>query len=133
VRVFSAAILTFAAFLSLSIAGVQPRSQAMPSLYQALKDSLPADSRVMINDPAQLYYYTGLGGVVLPHESPSVIKQIAQGYGVDYLVLESDTVDGQQVWAMSARLQSIVSGDLPDFLREIDLDVTGVKLYAIDS
>ncbi len=66
IRVFSAALLGFALLLSLSVALARPQSSGTPRLYQALAETLPAGSRVMINDPAALYYYTGFGGVVLP-------------------------------------------------------------------
>ena len=39
---------------------------------------------------------------------------------------------GKLVWAISSKLESIVSGPLPEFLHAIDFNVAGARLYAID-
>jgi hypothetical protein len=129
--VYSAALVGVALLLSVLIA-VPNRVPARPTpaLYQALAAQIPANSRVMINDPAQLYYYTGLGGVVLPNEQPTVIPVIARQYDVGYLVLEFETVDGQIALAASDKLAAILTAP-PAFLIELPLAYPGAKLYEI--
>lgn len=130
-HIFSAALLIFCAALSLSVSLPRRIGADTPPLYPALLDRLPPDVRVMINDPAQLYYYTGLGGVVLPNEMPDVIPEIARRYGVSYLVLESQPLaDGQTVLAASDQLASILTAP-PEFLSEIEINVPGIRLYEI--
>jgi 4-amino-4-deoxy-L-arabinose transferase-like glycosyltransferase len=58
------------------------------TFYRTLAADLPADAVVMANDPAALYYHTGLSGVVVPNADPTVVPEIAARYGVDYLVLD---------------------------------------------
>jgi hypothetical protein len=128
---FSAALVGIAVFLSLYIA-LPNRIQAhdTPAIYQELKSRLPTAARVMINDPAQLYYYTGLGGVVLPNEPPEVIPQIASKYGVRYLVMEQVTPDGRASTASSPKLWPILTSNYP-FLTPLPLNVNGYRLYEI--
>ncbi len=129
-RIFSAGLVGAALLLSLMIAlpnRVPP--PGLPALYRDLRDLLPADARVMINDPAQLYYFTGLGGVVLPNETPDVIPQIARQYGVRYLLLEGVTADGLPS-AAPRGLWSLVNAP-PEFLVPVPLLITSVRLYEI--
>ncbi|MBZ0302963.1 MAG: hypothetical protein K8J31_24670 [Anaerolineae bacterium] len=128
--VFSGALAAFALLLSLSVGLPRRATGETPPLYTSLANRLPADARVMINDPAQLYYYTGLGGVVLPNAEPRVIPEIARRYDVDYLVLEAVTADGQTSLAASEKLASILTAP-PAFLTEMTIDIPGVRLYAI--
>jgi hypothetical protein len=126
--IFSSALVLFVAVLSLSIALPRRVNPGIPSLYSRLSEVIPAGSRVMINDPAQLYYFTGLGGVVLPNEPPDVIPVIAQKYEVRYLLLEGVTNAGQA--AASRKLWPILS-DKPDFLTPVPFNYPGVMLYEI--
>jgi len=126
--IFSSALVIFVVFLSLLISLPRRVNVGTPTLYSQLSEVIPVGSRVMINDPAQLYYFTGLGGVVLPNEPPDVIPEIAQKYGVGYLLLEGVTDNGQA--AASAKLWSILAQN-PDFLIPVPLDYPGVKLYEI--
>jgi hypothetical protein len=126
--VFSSALVVFVAFLSLSIALPRRTGTGTPRLYTLLSEQLPPGSRVLINDPAQLYYFTGLGGVVLPNESPDVLLEIAQKYEVRYLLLEGVTDDGRA--AASRKLWPILSTN-PEFLTPVPLEYPGVKLYEI--
>ncbi len=129
--IFSTALLLFIIFLSLSLALPRRVQVATPALYTELAKVLPDDARVMINDPLQLYYFTGHGGVVLPNEEPSVIPEIAQRYGVDYLLLETLVVDGQTYVAAPDKLSTILD-DPPDFLERLDIHLpSGALLYAI--
>ncbi|HEX2620912.1 MAG TPA: glycosyltransferase family 39 protein, partial [Phototrophicaceae bacterium] len=91
---FSAAVIALAVLLSLSgLRGIS-QSTAMPGFYMALQRTLPPDARVLINDPAQLYYYIGLGGAVLPNESAEILPELARQYEINYVVLENVTEDG---------------------------------------
>ena len=106
------------------------RVQDAPPLYKALQEQIPPDARVMINDPAQLYYFTGLGGVVLPNESPDVIADIALKYDVKYLVIEGISADGAQSNAITPKMDSILTAP-PAFLIPVALNVPNVRLYEI--
>ncbi len=129
--VFSAALLAVALFLSLmTILPNRVISHEAPAIYPLLQAQLPPDARVMLNDPAALYYYTGMWGVVLPNEAPDVIPDIARRYGVRYLLLENVTADGSASSAASPKLWPILT-DLPDFLVPIPLERTDVRLYEI--
>ena len=33
-----------------------------PAIYAELRAKLPADARILSDEPAELYYYTGMGG-----------------------------------------------------------------------
>jgi hypothetical protein len=127
--IFSIALVAIAVFLSLSTALRNGVPIGTPDLYRTLAAQLPANARVMINDPAQLYYFTGLGGVVLPNEFPDTILDIARKYGVDYLLLEGITDDGRAAQAPQ-ELWSILTSP-PDFLTHLPLDVPGARLYEI--
>ena len=129
--IFSAALLMVAVFLSLSIGlGNRVAAPTMPSVYRELLEKVPPDARVMINDPAQLYYFTGLGGVALPNETPAVILDIARQYDVGYLLLEEVTQDSPAAYSASPKLWSILTAP-PDFLTPIPMGSPSVRLYAI--
>lgn len=128
-RVFSVGLVAIGVALSLSIGLGGRVNVGTPALYRALTDVLPADARVMINDPAALYYFTGLGGVVLPNESPDVIPVIARQYDVSYLVIEGVQDDG---FIAAAPTPLAFDPDAPpDFLTPIPLNIPRVRLYAI--
>jgi hypothetical protein len=122
--VFSAALVGLGVFLSLSI-GLRSRvlpSGEIPSLYAELQARLPADARIIVNDPAALYYYTGMGGVVTPNAEPSSIEDIARRYHVDYLLLEPGGIPGRLLSAYD---------DPPPFLTRLEFSSPDVRLYAI--
>lgn len=129
--IFSAGLVGVAILLSWMIAipnRVGP--QTCSAFYTALRTQLPEGGRVMINDPAQLYYFTGLEGVVLPNEAPDVIVDIARKYAVKYLVLEGITPDGRMSISTPLELLPILSAP-PDFLIPLPFDIPGVRLYEI--
>jgi hypothetical protein len=110
-------------------ARVKPTS-GLDSIYSGLRDIVPSTSRIMINDPAQLYYVLGMGGVTLPNESIDVVPAIAEKYDVDYLVLEFVRDDGF-IGAAPLKLQ-FDANDPPDFLELIPFpNRKDVRLYAI--
>jgi hypothetical protein len=88
---------------------------------EMLLEILPEGSRVMINDPSTLYYYTGIESVGLPNESPEVALEIAELYDIDYLVLEKGDVP-----------KPLQFEQIPDFLIPIETEREGVRIYAFN-
>jgi hypothetical protein len=128
--IFSAGLVTLAVFLSASTAVGGRVGEGTPALYRELATALPPDARVMINDPAALYYHTGLGGVVLPNATPEIIPEIARHYRVTHVLLQAVTEDGYALAATDG-LANIPAAP-PSFLTPISLDIPEVRLYAID-
>ncbi len=128
---FSVGLVLIAAALSWVIGtGNRVGEQSPSAFHQELRQLVEPEARVMINDPAQLYYFTGLGGVVLPNESPAVIPQIARLYGVRYLVLEGVAADGQSSSAAPESLWPILTAP-HDFLIPLPFSDSSVRLYEI--
>ncbi|MEM6285399.1 MAG: hypothetical protein AAF787_24630, partial [Chloroflexota bacterium] len=128
-RVFTVGIVGVVAVLSFvsSRGGAPERPYDAEQLNMALSDG----ARVMINDPAQLYYWTGRGGVVLPDNAPpGIIPEITAQYNIDYLFLEFVTEDG--IALAAPELLADIPANLPAFLTEIPLDDDRVRLYRID-
>lgn len=122
---FTVALVLYVVFFSVSIAsrGYVPADHGqVPTLYAELVAALPAGSRVMINDPSALYYYTGLGGVAVPNSEPSVIPEIAERYNIQYVVLESAGLPAPMFQAWD---------EPPDFLTPLPFNQPGARLYAI--
>ena len=121
--VFGGALALYAVWLSLAI-GLSTRVAAgTPGLYAALARTLPDDARVMVNDPAQLYYFTGRGGVALPNETPDVIPEIARRYNVRYLLLDGQAATPPPLWSLYETL--------PPFLTPVNVAGTDALLYEI--
>ncbi|MCU0499223.1 MAG: hypothetical protein MUF87_17860 [Anaerolineae bacterium] len=129
--VFSLGILVFGLVFSLSAIRPSP-SLTRPFPYDYLLEVLPPDARVMINDPAQLYYFTRIGGAVYPNEDPQVIAAIAAHYGLTHVILEgvNQDEDGRS-WsgALPERLQPLLIR-APNFMTLID-QRDGVLIYQI--
>lgn len=129
--VFGIALVGCAAVLTLSIAtrgAVAPYTpDTIPQMYRALVQALPPDSRILVNDPPQLYYFTGFGGAVLPNETPDIIPTIAARYAITHVLIE---LDGAGQPLTPAPFASIIS-DVPDFLEPVPLGMDSVRLYAI--
>jgi hypothetical protein len=122
--VFSSALLALGIFLSLSV-GLRSRvvpSDTIPGLYAELLARLPDDTRMMINDPAMLYYYTGMGGVATPNSDPDLIQEIARRYHVDYLLLEEGGIPGKLLPALE---------NPPSFLTPLEFNYGSARLYGI--
>ena len=127
---FSIGLATLIVGMSIFVAILRRPLNPSSELYPYLQQALPPDAVVMIYDPSQLYYYTRLSGVVLPHEQPHVIQVIAQRYGVDYLVLES-VVDGVSLAAPSGLMN--IPTDPPSFLTPIPVPFATVRMYRIET
>ncbi len=131
--VYTGGLLVLAVALSwtfgLNRVDFERRDPVPPRTYRVLQDVLPHDVRVMVNDPAALYHYTGMGGAVLVNEDIAMVQEIARVYKIDYLMVnvrESDdaiNVPEPMVFDID---------DPPAFLESIPVDHSGVRLYAID-
>lgn len=133
-RIFSMGALGLGVLVSLWVAQSAQFNDGQESsgLYEELRAVLPAGARVMINDPARLYYHLGNSGVTIPNEPVTVVPEIANRYGIDYLVLEHVGEDGV-IGGTPAAFQFDVSSP-PDFLRAIAIDVgADLRLYQIIS
>lgn len=136
-RPYSKPLLSLTAFvfaIAISVViGFRARSPAqndMPPLYAALQNALPDDARVMINDPAKLYYYLGMGGVTLPNETVAMVLDIARQYQVGFLLLEGITSDN--IVLAAPRALRFDLDNPPSFLRPFPLDLSSdVRLYQI--
>lgn len=118
--VFTLAVVCLVAYLSVSSAAPRRVMARQPQLYRDLLAVLPAGARVMRNDPAELYYYTGLGGVVLPNATPDVLPVIARRYNITHVMLEFPNVP-TLLWFDTP----------PPFLKPVPFPYQGVRLYAI--
>ena len=130
-RVAKPIFTTFAVILimllSMYVAIPERIPRYTPTLYAILLDKIPSDARVMINDPARMYYHTCslgncLGGVAIPNESPEIALEIAERYDVDYLVLEERGIP----------LPMQFGDEIPSFLTPIDINLDGITLYAFE-
>jgi len=129
---FSVSVLALAVLLSLMLAlsARTPAQEGLPPIYVGIRDLVPPNARLMVNDPAQLYYFLGMGGVTLPNESVDVVPQVAARYEVDYLLLESVGDDGF-IGAAPAAFQ-FDANHPPEFLLPIPFSQQkDVRLYAI--
>lgn len=123
-RVFSAGLLLLAVLLGgyFAYVGRTPAHTDVPAIYAALIDRLPAESRVLYDDPPELYYFAGMGGATLPNETPDALLAIAREYEIDYLLLKNDPA------AIPPGLADIPQNP-PDFLTPIEFEHG--YLYAI--
>lgn len=130
-RIFGLLLLVVAIVFSVSVSLPNRYSaNSVPPLYLALQSQLPEGSRVMSGNPAQLFYFTGNGGVALPNSPVDLIPVIAARYEVDYLVIQYLEDAGDAV-PMAPRLLVFDLDAPPDFLSPIELNVNGARLYAI--
>jgi hypothetical protein len=86
--VFTVALVVYTVAMSLAIMLPRISSEAEKPIYGYLRQIIPPGSRVMRNDPSQLYYYTGLGGVALPNEPMETAQLLIETYEVDFVLLE---------------------------------------------
>jgi 4-amino-4-deoxy-L-arabinose transferase-like glycosyltransferase len=131
--VFSIGIFTLALALSIFVALTAGAIRGDATiLYAELDRILPADARLMANDPSAIYYYIGRGGVVLPNDLPEIIPEIANRYEIGYLLIQDELLaDGTRVAAIPAPLDPVLS-TTPAFLTPIPLEYPYARLYAIE-
>ena len=107
-RVFGAAVVAIAGLLTLFL--VTGRVVGLPlngqvawnttdSVYQTIGDRLSqlgegASVRVMSNNPAGFYYFTGRGGMPVPNGGEEMLLRAAHDYQLKYLVLDWNVPDG---------------------------------------
>lgn len=111
------AVLLVAAF-SVAVMIQRRVTAAIPPYFVALREVIPEGSRVMRNDIAELYYFTGIGGVVIPNEPYSVVEQIIQQYQIDFVLLEYPHITAP-----------LFRAPVPETWQLIPLPFEGVELY----
>jgi 4-amino-4-deoxy-L-arabinose transferase-like glycosyltransferase len=122
---FSGALVVIAASLSLSsLAGKAAQWNAENGRFDVLtrEAGLSPNDLVMINDPPALYYFTHIGGVVLPDAPPDALRDIAARYGVRYVIVDANR---------PALLEDLWIGrNIPAFL-ELTYSGNGYRVYRI--
>jgi hypothetical protein len=124
--VFSGGLVAVAAGLTVYIGASGRVTPQMPPLYAELRERLPAGARILSDDPAELFYYTGMGGAVLPNAPPETLLEIARRYGIDYLLIKPDAAGVPAPLARALHANE----NLPDFLTPLPFDTA--RLYAIE-
>lgn len=124
IPIFTFSLVGFAIFLSLTIGtrGIVLPTTAVPAFYAELDAALPDGARVLINDPAALYYFTGRGGAAVPNSDPDVIRELAERYDLDYVVFEYRGLPTPILNAWD---------NPPAFLMPMEFNQPEAKLYAI--
>ncbi len=120
--VFSGGLVVFAFGLSVYLGNSGRVTPQDPAIYAELRAKLPADARILSDEPAELYYYTGMGGATIPNEAPDVLLDVARRYEIDYLLLKNDP------GALTIPMRPLLDAP-PDFLQPIPFD--SARLYAI--
>lgn len=125
-RIFSVGLFGLALILTVSVSLPARNMPNTPRFYVQLRENLPSDSVVMINDPTILYYHTGLNGVVIPNADVTVIPEIARRYNVTHLVVEtfSDSIAVPKKFIFDL-------DNPPPFLIPIATSVSGAIIYEI--
>lgn len=124
-QVFTAAALVVAiALTTIAVAGRWGKDADSAGLFIAVKAALPPDAVVMCNDPAALYYHTGLMGIVVPDSGPEAVRELAARYGVTHLLLDENR---------TAPLDDLYTGRVQvDFLHPVALEAQpGIRLFAV--
>lgn len=127
-QVFSAALVVLAVIFSASIARSGRVSESTPVLYKTLQETLPSDARVMVNDPAAFYYFTGLSGVVLPNEPPDRLPEIARRFFVTHLLIQYQESAQGRAYAVPSPLIFDLETP-PDFLIPVEVTLPNARLY----
>lgn len=129
-RVFSTALALLALVFSLSLAANGRVRPGVPALYAELVRQLPPSARLIVNDPAALYFFTGLAGVVLPNEAPTALPEVARSFSMTHLLIEfQDTAQGRVYAVPSPLLFDLESP--PPFLTPVHLESPNARLYVI--
>jgi hypothetical protein len=125
--IFSVGLVLLGVVFSWNMAQMGRVRDTTPTLFVQLDDALPADAVVMVNDPPQLYYYTGRGAVVMPNASVESIPLIAEQYGVTHLLFE--TAGGALILPERFNFDR---DNLPPFVTRLDIPLNGAVLYALN-
>jgi hypothetical protein len=122
-RVFSRGLILIAIGLSVVIGSGGRVSPGDTAAFAELSQNLPADARILSDDPPKLYYYTGRGGASLPNGTPQTLLDVARRYEIDYVVI----MGGAD--SIPAGLQSILTSP-PGFLKPMP-GFLNMRVYAI--
>lgn len=117
-QVFTGAAVVLVALFSVAITVQRRPSADLSAYFEVLRAVIPEGSRVMRNDMAELYYFTGLGGVVLPNETFEVVEELVALYQIDFVLLEYPDVPVPLQYA-----------PVPQTWQRILLPFEGVELY----
>jgi 4-amino-4-deoxy-L-arabinose transferase-like glycosyltransferase len=117
-RVFTAAAVLLVMGFSVVLMFQRRVTATTPIYFETLREVIPAGSRVMRNDPAELYFFTGIGGVVLPNEPYNVVEELVRLYEIDFVLLEYPNVP-----------RPLYRVPVPEEWELIPLSFEGVELY----
>ena len=123
--IFTVAVLVIAAVLTFTLARARlSRQPSGAGLIRLAAEALPPEAVVMSNDPAALYYFTGLGGVVVPDGGPDAILALAERYGVTHVLLDENH---------TLALDDLYAGrDVPGFLSPVTQDILpATRVFAV--
>ncbi len=123
-QVFTVGMVVLAIGLTLSTGLMRLQNQGGLAPLIRVAMTLPEDAVVMSNDPAAVYYYTGLAGVVVPDAGPEAVRAVAEQYGVTHLLLDENR---------TLPLNDLYEGrDTPPFLRAVEQDVAAsVRVFEV--
>ncbi|MFP4322687.1 MAG: hypothetical protein ACLFTK_09550 [Anaerolineales bacterium] len=133
--VFGIAVVFLPVILGVFAWNGQQSNQRLSSAYATISADLPAEARLMVNDPAAWYYHTGYAGVTLPDESLATALAIAERYCITHLVIDRNVTpafrplirDDAEPPPFLAPMMHL-DGDTPDDWR----DDTRVYRFAVD-
>jgi hypothetical protein len=96
-RLFSGATVGFGVILTIVVsftvhAGWAQKRSDREALATALALVADADARVMSIDAAGIEYVSGHGGVVSPNDPIDTIRDVADAYRIEWLILERDSI-----------------------------------------
>ncbi|MCL4877354.1 MAG: hypothetical protein KJ064_11890 [Anaerolineae bacterium] len=122
--VFGTAVLLLPLAIGLWALSQQSQGWNEPELNKYV-ENLPENARLMVNDPAEWYYYTERIGVTLPDESLETAYEIARRYCIQYLIIDENITD--PFVPLFEKKESP-----PPFLTEIQTFEEGVQVYEFD-
>jgi len=132
VGVTGAIALAFAGAASLSDQWTT-RAERHSAAAEFLRATAGADDVLLAADPSSLYLLTGLRGVAMPFDPYSVLAQVVDAYGVDWVVvtLGSDELrDPLGLWDGASATDA--AGASPGFLPDAPaFEAEGVRVFEV--
>ncbi len=123
--IFTLGVLMIAVLLTFALTRARLANQPSGgTLIRLAEEVLPADAVVMSNDPAALYYYTGLPGIVVPDAEPGALLFLLARYRITHILLDENR---------TAALDPVYEGlALPAFLELVPQDVApNVRVFEV--
>ena len=123
--IFSGALLVLAVVLSVGIIASRATTwNDNGKFYATIADDVPNDAVLMVNDPAALYYHTGLSGIVVPDAGLDAVQELVTRYAVTHILLDQNR---------TRPLDDLYTGQvLPDYLQLIPQEVApDVRVFAV--